>query len=63
MLTITGPLEPTSETTPGGNVNIHDIAVFFKGNSWTKMNLCKFAEVLDCTFQAGFKMNDTGEEV
>jgi hypothetical protein len=30
MLTVSGPLEPTSETTPGGNINIQQGVEFFK---------------------------------
>jgi hypothetical protein len=30
MLTVSGPLEPTSETTPGGTINIQPIIEFCK---------------------------------
>jgi transcriptional regulator with XRE-family HTH domain len=32
-----------------------------KRDNFTENDLCKIAEVLGCTFEAGFKLNDTGE--
>jgi len=34
-----------------------------KRDNFTDKDLRKIAEVLDCTFKAGFTLNDTGEEV
>jgi DNA-binding Xre family transcriptional regulator len=34
-----------------------------KRDNFTEGDLHKIAEVLDCTFQAIFKMNDTGKEI
>ena len=34
-----------------------------KRDNFTENDLCKIAQVLDCTFKAGFTLNDTGEEI
>jgi hypothetical protein len=34
-----------------------------KRDNFTEKDLQKMAEVLDCTFKAGFVLNDTGEEI
>jgi DNA-binding Xre family transcriptional regulator len=34
-----------------------------KRDNFTDKDLRKIAEVLDCTFKAGFVLNDTGEEI
>jgi len=34
-----------------------------KRDNFTETDLRRIAEVLNCTFEAGFKMNDTGEEI
>ena len=34
-----------------------------KRDNFTEQDLSAIAAVLDCTFEAGFKLNDTGEEV
>jgi DNA-binding Xre family transcriptional regulator len=34
-----------------------------KRDNFTDRDLQKIAEVLDCTFKAGFVLNDTGEEI
>ena len=37
--------------------------VKMKRDNFTEADLRRIAEVLDCTYKAGFKMNDTGEEI
>ena len=37
--------------------------VKMKRDNFTEADLRRIAEVLDCTYQAGFKMNDTGEVI
>lgn len=32
-------------------------------DNFTEKELCIIAKALNCTFSAGFKMNDTGEEI
>ena len=34
-----------------------------KRDNFTDKDLQRIAEILDCTFEAVFKMNDTGEEI
>jgi transcriptional regulator with XRE-family HTH domain len=34
-----------------------------KRDNFTDKDLQRIAEVLDCTFKAGFTLNDTGEEI
>jgi transcriptional regulator with XRE-family HTH domain len=34
-----------------------------KRDNFTEKDLCRIAEVLNCTFETVFKMNDTGEEI
>ncbi|GMO65777.1 MAG: hypothetical protein Ta2A_13780 [Treponemataceae bacterium] len=34
-----------------------------KRDNFTEKDLQKIASVLNCTYKAGFKMNDTGEEI
>ena len=34
-----------------------------KRDNFTDQDLQRIAEVLDCTFKAGFVLNDTGEEI
>ena len=34
-----------------------------KRDNFTDKDLQRIAEALDCTYEAGFKMNDTGEEI
>ena len=34
-----------------------------KRDNFTDKDLQRIAEVLDCTFRAGFVLNDTGEEI
>ncbi|MCL1812988.1 MAG: helix-turn-helix transcriptional regulator [Treponema sp.] len=34
-----------------------------KRDNFTDQDLKRIAEVLDCTFKAGFVLNDTGEEI
>jgi hypothetical protein len=34
-----------------------------KRDNFTDKDLQKIAAVLDCTFKAGFTLNDTGEEI
>jgi transcriptional regulator with XRE-family HTH domain len=34
-----------------------------KRDNFTDKDLQRIAEVLDCTFSAGFTLNDTGEEI
>ena len=35
----------------------------FKRDNFTDKDLQRIAEVLNCTFKAGFVLNDTGEEI
>jgi len=37
--------------------------VKMKRDNFTEGDLRRIAEVLDCTFEAVFRMNDTGEEI
>ena len=37
--------------------------VRMKRDNFTDNDLQRIAEVLDCTFKAGFVLNDTGEEI
>ena len=37
--------------------------VKMKRDNFTEADLRRIAEALNCTFEAGFKMNDTGEEI
>jgi hypothetical protein len=34
-----------------------------KRDNFTEADLRRIAEVLNCTFEAGFRLNDTGEEI
>ena len=34
-----------------------------KRDNFTEADLRRIAEVMDCTFKAGFTLNDTGEEI
>ena len=34
-----------------------------KRDNFTESDLCKIAQVLNCTYKAGFTLNDTGEEI
>ena len=35
----------------------------FKRDNFTEKDLQRIAEALNCTFKAGFTLNDTGEEI
>ena len=37
--------------------------VKMKRDNFTEADLRRIAEVMDCTFEAGFRLNDTGEEI
>jgi transcriptional regulator with XRE-family HTH domain len=34
-----------------------------KRDNFTEGDLCRIAEVLDCDFEAGFRLRDTGEKI
>ena len=40
-----------------------NLNVKMKRDNFTEGDLRRIAEVLDCTFRAGFVLNDTGEEI
>ena len=43
------------------NVSPQNLNAKMKRDNFTEADLRKIAEVLDCSFEAGFKMDDTGE--
>ncbi|MCL2293662.1 MAG: helix-turn-helix transcriptional regulator [Spirochaetes bacterium] len=45
------------------NISTTNLYNRLKRDNFTDRDLQKIAEVLNCTFKAGFVLNDTGEEI
>lgn len=45
------------------NVSPQNLNAKMKRDNFTESDLIKIAEALDCSYEAGFRINDTGETI